>query len=1316
MKRYLQYCFLVFTLFIASLSKAQIANNCANATQVCNNQLAEQLDDGFGTQECPSGGCGCMLVGEKNTRWFKIVIQTAGTLEFTISPYNGSADYDFSVWNQGAGGICPSASRLGLPDRCNYAAPQSPTGIRGAGNGNSNSATGNLFSNSMAVVAGDVIYILVDNWDGTSVGFRLDFFGGTAGSGTGTTATFSCTGINTCSTCSDPDCQTYRFDSPTDYTFAETAANGACHSPFGYATVKTGTVCGTFTVPSPFTTVEFPLDKGYEITATNGASTTTCLNSAAISYTVWGICGLPISPTPAGTGIYTGLDNITTYKVCKTVTVSGTDCWLSRVCLPFWTMIQNDEPCGAIALTVNAAATAGSNAGATAGLDAGCTAYQDVFYKFTAPASGRIQVNVIPNASSDVKVSLIGPQAGLTGGVNDCNKPCSQMTNVAAGCNDNSGAGGTERLFSFVIPGQTYYVWISGTAARPTATFTVQVTETITNTAIPTPGTQLVGAPDPIPTNDACANATDLSPMCNVVPGTNIGATAECTDPDPQYVDAITLENDVWYKWTAPANNGNSQVTLEVTSISCTDGAGVGSTGIQFGVFYGSCASLTPVSHGTTTLTFTAVAGRTYYFVIDGNAGAQCTFSVNIKRPTITSQSCTAAANNCAGSALNASFNYTYSGTNPGFKWAYCKSGTFGTPCTIDLDNPATYFVYNSAAGLPNPGCTPATYTFVGYILADNGATTIAAGYPTPQPAGANCVRSTNACTFNIYPDIKSDVTVTTTPCSQVVTANAGCAASIVITGTASQTATAGTSGTFTPVTVTWNATYAGSAPAACKTYTVQNTYACAGPTGSNACSTAPQLIVGAAPTASNNNVLYDGEEDFIPGDPVCTDNYGKGVWFTFVAPNSGRASINLTNVGGTGGKLDAVLFLFDSRQALIPDGVPDFQFQSDVCASCSDLSNDYQKLLDQYIGCLDGGGATSFSGTIQDLNPGETYYIMVDAWEYAASSTGTFSIQVLDLGSGPVRPANDNCTGAIDISNIGCGLFPASNVNATSLCGSDLSFPRATTENSVWYTYTASVTGSHIIQYKYATGTQCAGIGSQPGIQFALYTSSNNTCTGVFDTLTGTNPVSTGTTNGSVTVNLVAGQKYYILIDGYGGNQCNFEFQVYNGLTCCTANLGSTEGSDKVLCFGDDVTYGVSANPINFGTNAQSNPVIAWQFSTSQPAVNNPLNVANTGKTYLIGNIDITTAGSSINSRYRDVQGNYPNPYVIMDNTINTYPVTISGFPATSTFNSATDTITICVNAGLNKFKDLKLTLVAPDGTNIILINQQCPATDYGF
>lgn len=1318
MKLILQYKILLFFILITINNLfAQVPNDCANAVNICNNQLAEKLDDGPGVQECPSGGCGCMKAGEKNTRWFRIVIATDGVLEFTISPYNGSADYDFSVWNRGASGTCPT--NLGSPDRCNYAATSAPTGIKGNTNGNSNGASGNLFSNSMNVAAGDVIYLLIDNWDGTNVGFRLDFFGGTSGSGTGTTATFSCAAVNTCSTCSKPDCSTYRFDSPSSYSFAETAANGGCHSNFAVNTKK-ATVCGTFTVPAPYTTVQFPLDRGIEITS-SASNNNSCLSTATshITYQVWGVCGSPLTPLP-GTGIYTGLNNSTTYKVCKTVDVSSgsADCYLSRICLPYWIMVQNDDPCGALPLTVNAAPTNGTNAGASSGFNAGCTGYNDVWYKFTAPASGRVQINVIPNATSDVKVSLVGPQAGMKGGVSNCDKSCDQMTDIAGGCNDFAGVGGAERLFSFVVPGQTYLVWISGTASKPTANFSVQVTETITNNAQPTPGPELTkngGTPGPIPANDDCSNAIDLNPLCSPKAGTNIGATAICTDPDPQYVAAITLENDVWYKWTAPSNNGNAQVTLEVTGVSCSDGAGIGTSGLQFGIFKGSCAALTPVSNGTTTVTFTPISGQTYYFVVDGNAGSQCNFNINIKRANITSQTCNS-GNFCTGSSLSASFNYTYNGANPGYRWAYCKSSTWNSPCTIDLDNPSTYQIYNPAVGLPNPGCTPATYTFVGYILADNGATTIAPGYPTPQPASANCVRATSPCTFNIYPDIRNTVTVTSTPCSQIVAANAACspAAPIVITGTTNQTASPGTSGKFSNVTVTWQAPYAATAPANCGSYDIQNSYACPGSTGSATCP-GPMLTVGAPAIASSTvGIAYNSSIDLnTTSYPwISCDNYGKGVWFNFVAPMSGNADIKLTNVSAW----DPLIMLFDSRQ-WVSTGTGSYVPQSDVCSSCSDMST-RNGLAIQYVKCQDAAGAGGAETMqVRGLNPGETYFVLIDAYEGSANKTGTFSLQVVDAGGGPVRPANDDCLGAFDLTAV-CKSMPGTNINATSLCSNDLAIPNASTENSVWYTYTATTTGPTTIKYQYATGTHCAAVGAQPGIQFALYTSSDNTCNGTFTNIpAGT--VSTGTINGAVTLNLTAGQKYYILIDGYGGNECNYEFQIYSGKSCCTADLGATEGTDKILCFGDDVTYGVTANPIDFGNNTGSNPVIGWQLSLTQPAVINPFNPKNNSNGFLVGQIDTVANAGTLNQKvYRDVEGNFPDlsiSYPTINNTTTDFPITIGGFPAGAVFNATTDTISICINTKTEYFTDMKISLVSPSGIVFPLVTGQC-GTQVGY
>jgi subtilisin-like proprotein convertase family protein len=1335
MKKFLQFLFLYILIFLSENLLAQLNNNCSNAIQVCNNQLAEQLDDGIGIQECPSGGCGCMLAGEKNTRWFKIVIAPGGggTLEFTIRPYSGTADYDFSLWNQGSGGACPTGGSYRTPDRCNFAAPKSPTGIRGTGNGNSNTASGNLFSNNMTVAAGDVLYLLVDNYDGTQEGFYLDFFGGAPGSGTGTTAKFDCSGVNSCTSCNDADCKTYYFASPDDYSFDETAANGGCHSNFGYASVKTATVCGTFTVPSPFTTVEFPTNRGYEIITTNGANTTTCLNSANITYQVWDSCAsAPL--TPSSPGIYNGLNNSTSYKVCKTITVTGADCWLSRICLPYWTEVANDVICNATNLTIDAAPTSGTNAGASSDLDAGCTGYNDVYYKFTAPLSGRVQVNVVPNASSDVKVSLIGPMAGLDGGVNDCNLTCMQLgeSNVVAGCNDNAGTGGTERLFSFVIPGQTYYIWISGTLFRPNATFTVQVVNTITSNAIPTPGPDIVGAPDPIPSNDQCANATNLN-LCVALPSSNIGATAECTDPDPEYVDALTLENDVWYKWTAPANNGNSEVTLTVTGVSCTAGED-GSTGIQFGIFRGSCASLTPISHGTTSITFTPVAGQTYYFVIDGNAGAQCSYTIQVKRPIVTGSTCNTASS-CAGSSLNATMSVTYYGTNPGTRWAYCKSSTFGTPCnSINLDDPTTYSIYNPSVGLPDPGCTPATYTFIGYILADNGVSTIPGypSYPLPQPLTASCARSTAPCTFNIYPKLSNYVTYTADGCSQVVTVNASCPAALNVSGTLNQSVAVGTvGGNFGAVTVSWNAPYNTGSPAACNTLTIQTPIYCPSPSSDGPCIAKPLIVGGASVAADNLSAVLNANEQIACG---ARNSSGYGVWFSFVAPPSGNVNVNLTGVGSVN-NLDAQIFWVSSRKASVFD-CNIGQLLSDVCSACTDF-NTACNLIDHAGFCADNPGA-NLNETLQlrGLFPGETNYIMVDGYQSGTTSErqGNFTIQVVDAGGGPTRPVNDNCTGAIDISNIACGKIPATNKNATSLCSGDPSFTPGSTENSVWYYYIPPVTGSYTISYANAKGYDCLGhiqnslfpnpsSANGAGIQFALYTSNTNDCNGTFTELP-TSALSTGAINGQITLNLTGGQKYYILIDGFVGFECDFEFKI-NSNVCCAANLGAVEKGDTILCYGEQTTLGVTADPINFGSNAEDNPVIGWLFSPTQPtgASLDPFDPSNASLGYFPGQIDIITPGTAYTDTTevyeenisRSPSGGYASTSLGYFDTPIYKDINVSGFPAGANLQNVNN-IKVCVYFGFEDIGSHDVTLISPSGATIDLFSDVCNESSGGM
>ena len=124
------------------------------------------------------------------------------------------------------------------------------------------------------------------------------------------------------------------------------------------------------------------------------------------------------------------------------------------------------------------------------------------------------------------------------------------------------------------------------------------------------------------------------------------------------------------------------------------------------------------------------------------------------------------------------------------------------------------------------------------------------------------------------------------------------------------------------------------------------------------------------------------------------------------MAPTSGNVNINLTGVG-FGDDFYATAFLFNSRLAsdnddflfgcdnyLTPDDDP---FESDICASCADMANICQK-ADQLIGCVNASAAnTNLTLQPRNLNPGETYYIMIDAYEFATTNqlNGNFTIQV---------------------------------------------------------------------------------------------------------------------------------------------------------------------------------------------------------------------------------------------------------------------------------------------------------------------------------
>ncbi|MCB0402775.1 MAG: T9SS type A sorting domain-containing protein [Flavobacteriales bacterium] len=132
--------------------------------------------------------------------------------------------------------------------------------------------------------------------------------------------------------------------------------------------------------------------------------------------------------------------------------------------------------------------------------------------------------------------------------------------------------------------------------------------------------------------SDFCSTATSYS-ACTSVAGTTAGATANTGSGQDDsylasYICAGSMENTVWYTFTAPTTNN---YTLNWCANACTSGWGI-QTGVLTGPCGGPYTSLgcSYVSNGTCTAYDVALtAGQQVYIVVDGDAGDECSFTLD---------------------------------------------------------------------------------------------------------------------------------------------------------------------------------------------------------------------------------------------------------------------------------------------------------------------------------------------------------------------------------------------------------------------------------------------------------------------------------------------------------------------------------------------------------------------------------------------------------------------------------------------------------------------------------------------------------------
>ena len=252
---------------------------------------------------------------------------------------------------------------------------------------------------------------------------------------------------------------------------------------------------------------------------------------------------------------------------------------------------QSNKPCnGAPNLNVNSTCSyiTGTTVGATQqtnpqnfGTPSCGSMGADVWYSFTAPASGSVTITTQAGVVTDGVMALYS---------SDC-----AGTSTELDCDDDGGTGLMPEISQGgLTPGQTYYIRFWEYAGDNNGTFDICVVE-----AAPPPGT---------PANDEPCSATPLPVNPDQACGTVTAATAENATETGGVTNSCggTADDDVWFSFVATSTVHNVDI-LNAT----------GTTDMYHNVYSGGCTSgsLTNLScnDGDATTIGGLTPGQTYY-------------------------------------------------------------------------------------------------------------------------------------------------------------------------------------------------------------------------------------------------------------------------------------------------------------------------------------------------------------------------------------------------------------------------------------------------------------------------------------------------------------------------------------------------------------------------------------------------------------------------------------------------------------------------------------------------------------------------------
>lgn len=283
-----------------------------------------------------------------------------------------------------------------------------------------------------------------------------------------------------------------------------------------------------------------------------------------------------------------------------------------------------------------------------------------------------------------------------------------------------------------------------------------------------------------------------------------------------------------------------------------------------------------------------------------------------------------------------------------------------------------------------------------------------------------------------------------------------------------------------------------------------------------------------------NNGTIYHNRCATTQSGEYVPNAFGidQTVWFSFVAPASGNATVEVnSDPTFTGDAIDLELAVYESSNNL-------------CSGQLLEIDSDYDAGL---------GGEEL---VLTCLTPGQLYFVQVDG--NSADIDGNFNITVEDDGGSTNRPYNNDICDAFDF---GTPSGTASvRGNETNDCANvEFGEPGATSyaRNTVWYRFTAPTSGAIEISLDGLTPGIPPFIDIDPEVR--LFSSSNNGCSGALSQLE--NSYRPG--NGSFLAEeiesecLVPGNIYYIQVDGTdAGDQGRFRISVRDPFPLYGTNL----------------------------------------------------------------------------------------------------------------------------------------------------------------